>query len=963
VSADASDPPVVVVVVTRDPGDWFEDTLASLAAQDHANLSVLVVDAGSTRDPTARVAAQLPGAVMHRVTAPLTWGCAANEALAVVAGASHYLLCHDDVALAPDATRLLVEEALRRNAGVASPKLVDWQDPERLLAVGLGADRVGVVHGLIERGELDQSQHDTVRDIFVAPGAATLVRSDLFRSLGGFDTAVSEQGEDLDFCWRAHLAGARVVVVPAARVRHLEAGSTSPEASGAAGRAGTLTDRHRLRTVLSCYSGRNLLWILPLLVVQTATGAVADLGAGHPSRAAGRVAALFGAVGDPATLRRVRGRIQRQRRLSDRDLRRLQSRGDARFRAWTRARLHHLETGRTRAGAPGPAGDGEATGTVPTPDRRWPLLVAGVLLVLLVIGSRGLFGHDLPAIGQIPDTSAGIGAWWRGWWATWQPAGLGRTGPSPPALAFLVVAGGLSLGALGTLQHILVLGPLLVGPLGIYRAARRWGSPRGSLAATVAYVVIPLPYNALAGGDWSGLLAYAAAPWVIDRLAELSAGRTLPSEGRTLPSEGRTLASDGRTGAGAAAPGLFGLGLLTGLVGAFVPSFILVVPVVGAALALGALLVASVRSAARVAAGALVAGAAGLGLLLPWSIGVVRTPAAMFGAPAGPAGRLGFASLLRLHTGPFGSGPLGWGLLVAAALPLLTGRAWRLGWAARLWAVMLVSVGWAWLGLEGRLPVPPVEVVLAPAGAALALLVALGVASFEVDLPDYRFGWRQGASAIAAAGVALSVLPFVGGISGGRWKLPSAGSSQVLAGEETPDPSAAVSRLLWIGAPRALPLASTPLPGGQAWATSSEGPPDVVEEWAGGRPRGAALFRRDIALAEDGLTTDLGHLLAPLGVRYVVLPNHNAPSGSGAVATPTSAPIESGLSLQTDLDQIALDTNFTVYANAAWRPDLRPHRGTSLVDRSAQVLVVGVWVELIVVALDRGRGRRRSPPL
>jgi GT2 family glycosyltransferase len=948
VTADPSDPPVVVVVVTRDPGDWFEETLASLAAQDHANLSILIVDAGSTRDPTARVAARLPGAVVHRVAVPLPWGCAANEVLGVVAGASHYLLCHDDVALAPDVTRLLVDEALRRNAGVASPKLVAWQDPRRLLAVGLGADRVGVVHGLIERGELDQNQHDTVRDIFVAPGGATLVRADLFRSLGGFDAGVPDRGEDLDLCWRAHLAGARIVVVPAARVRHLEAESTGPEEPGGAERAGTRTDRHRMRTVLSCYSGRNLLWVLPLLVAQTGAGAFADLGAGRPRRAAGRVAALAEAVGDPGTLLAVRRRIQRQRRRSDRQVRRLQSRGSARFRAWTRARLHRLERGAVAA-APGPRGDGRISGDGAATGWRPPLLVAGLLIVLLTIGSRGLLGHDLPAIGQLPDTSSGIGSWWRGWWDTWQPAGLGRAGPSPPALVLLVVVGTLGLGAFGTLQHLLVLGPLLLGPFGAYRAARRWGSPRGRLAAAVVYAVIPLPYNALAGGEWSGLLTYAAAPWLIDRLARLSEGRTLFSEGRTLFSEGRT-----RPGAG-----LLGLGLLTGLVGAFVPAFVLVVPVVGIALALGTVLVASIRPAVRIAVGALAGGAIGLGLLLPWSLGVVTTPAAMFGAPAGPAGRLSFASLLRLHTGPFGSGPLDWGLLAAAALPLLTGRSWRLAWAGRLWVVMLVSVGWAWLGLRGRVPVPPVEVVLAPAGAALALLVGLGVSAFELDLPDYRFGWRQGASALAAAGVVLSVLPFVGGITGGRWKLPGAGSAQVLAGEESPDPSGAVSRLLWIGAPRALPLASTPLPGGQAWATSSEGPPGLVDEWAGGRPRGAKVFQRDIVLAENGLTTNLGHLLAPLGVRYVVLPNHNAPSGTDAVATPTSGRIESGLSLQTDLDQIALDPNYTVYENAAWAPDLRPHRPTSLVDRTGQVLLVLVWGELIVAALDR---RRRPGP-
>src|SRR5207237_895784 len=124
-----SAPPVVAVVVASDPGDWLEQTLAALGAQDYPNFSALAVDAGT----------------------------------------------------------------------------------------------VGVAHPLVERGELDQEQHDGVRDVFAVPGACTLVRSDLFTSLRGFDVVMADHGSDVDLCWRAQALGARVMVAPAARVRHLEA--------------------------------------------------------------------------------------------------------------------------------------------------------------------------------------------------------------------------------------------------------------------------------------------------------------------------------------------------------------------------------------------------------------------------------------------------------------------------------------------------------------------------------------------------------------------------------------------------------------------------------------------------------------------------------------------------------------------------------------------------------------------
>ena len=161
----------------------------------------------------------LPEAHLRRLESNPGFATAADEVMAAVQGAAFYLFCHDDVRLDPDTVRLLVEEAYRSNAGVVGPKLVEWDNPRRLLAVGMGADRYGQPVHYVERGDLDQAQHDAVRDAFYVPGAATLVRSDLFEALDGYDPEMSVHGEDLDLCWRAHVAGARVIVAPAARVR------------------------------------------------------------------------------------------------------------------------------------------------------------------------------------------------------------------------------------------------------------------------------------------------------------------------------------------------------------------------------------------------------------------------------------------------------------------------------------------------------------------------------------------------------------------------------------------------------------------------------------------------------------------------------------------------------------------------------------------------------------------------
>jgi GT2 family glycosyltransferase len=919
----------VAVVVTCDPGSWFEQALSSLAHQDYPNLSVLMIDAASEDDPTSRVAEVIPGAFVSRLDRRVGFGRAANEVLKLVEGASHYLFCHDDVLLAPDAVRALIEEAFRSNAGIATPKFVQWDHPDRLLAVGATADKVGVLQDLVDPGELDQQQHDAVREAFVAPGGATLIRADLFRAIGGFNATIDQFGEDLDLSWRARTAGARVVVVPEARVLHLQAVRSGQrrgwQTPASQKRAAQLSDEHRVRTMLSCYRWHNLVWILPLAVFYMLGESATRLLQGRPGDAFHTVTSFAGGLRSPRRLWRSRLRIQRNRQTGDAEIRRLQARGNARLRAFLRARVDNVREGLPPAPVAASAGegresrfwagrriltetgDGTRTGRSAAPGEgaatnwRVSVIVAAVLLAVLLFGSRSLLGHDLPAVAQIPDTSGGWSALWRSWWSTWQQSGLGVSAPSAPALALLGVLGTLLFGAVGTLQHVVVLGTLVMGPLGAYRGARWWGSRRGRLAALIAYAVVPLPYNALARGHWPAMVAYAAAPWVLAALGRLSGQIPFP------------VTRAGRTGGR-----VIGLGLLVAVTASVVPSFLFVVPLLGVALVAGSALAGRVRQAGQMLGAALGATLVAIVLLLPWSATVLGSRTATLGVGGGPTARLGLGQVLRFDTGPVGHGVVGWALLVVAALPLIIGRGWRLEWATRLWVVAIVFFGLTWAGLRGWIPALPAEVGLAPAAAALAASTALGAVAFELDLPGYRFGWRQLAAGVAGVALAVSAVPMLMASGQGRWHLPSQDASSALA--FLPDNHAGDYRVLWVGAPDALPLASRPLSPGIGYAASYNGEPTLAYLWITGRQGAQPVLASDLRLVQSRLTTKLGHLLAPAAIRYIVVPNHNGPTGSGAAPVVTPGSLLAGLQLQTDLQVVNADANYTVYQNAAWGP-------------------------------------------
>lgn len=1016
-------PPVVAVMVVRDPGPWFEDALSALAQQDYPALSILVVDAASAEDPTDRVAAAVPSAFVRRLHNDPGYAAAANEVLKVVKGASHLLFVHDDVAPAPDAVRLMLEAAYRGNAGIATPKLVDWDHPERLLALGESADALGRPVALVEPGELDQGQHDSEHEVLVAPGACLLVRADLFQRLNGFDKALTLGGEDVDLCWRAAVAGARTLTAPAARVRHRAALTTGGRRSPL-GDVRVLGLRHRLRAALVAAPSITFPITMVIAVGTAIVEAAVAVALGR------REAARLAVVTVGANLRSLGSLLAARRRLSA-----LRKTGDP---AAVRRLL--AKRGRFKAAVRVAAADelDERTGAQLLRDSfggwwlrglRHQFTVLALIGFVLLVGSRHLISGPLPHLGSLAPLPEDPMHLLRAHLAGARPAGMGGVGFVPAAFPLLGLAGIGLLGGTGLVGLLLVLGTLASGVLGAARLARPIGNGRATAAATVTYAAMPLWPDALSEGRLPGLVAYAVAPWLLLRLFRATG---LPPFGADAPPEDGGTRDVGLAEAARRArrraevrrpvPALVGAGVggrdggpedmgplfepfapgeLEGLDGppltgrdrgatsgealtevgaqhaldemgafdedvelddlsrarvhhrgvaarrldpppapvrtrlqqatgmavvlavatALAPSVLPAAAVATLAL-LAAVLVAGQAAGVVRAARTAVLGAVGALLLLsPWSADVFRAGqwSALTGAPGPAADAPRMFDLVRFSTGPFPVGPLPLLLLAAALLPLATGRSWRTTWAARCWMVALGTIAAAFVFGRGWLGVTPLDAgVLLPFGAAaIALAVALGAAAFEVDLRGHSFGWRQLVSLAAAAAVAVGCMPMLVGVHSGRWGAPSRSHADVLSW--MPDLVAeGPFRVLWVGDPAALPLTGWHLEDGLAFATSRNGPPTAADQWAGPRRGVDEQLAGPIRSARRSDLVDLGRRLAPLGVRYVVVPLRAAPVD--AVERPVPADLPAALRAQVDLRQIDTNPSMLVFENAAWAP-------------------------------------------
>jgi GT2 family glycosyltransferase len=858
-----STPSVLAVLVVRNGARWLRECLRSLAAQRYPRFGVVAVDNAST-DGSRELLVQALGE--RRVLGldedrGLAGALRAAAELPAVKAADYLLILHDDVALAPDAVARLVEAAERieglEHVGVVGPKVVDWDDPRVLRDVGRSVDPFGHPYNPLQEGERDQGQYDRVLEVLFVSSCAMLVSSEAWERTGPFDERYGGHHDDLDFCWRARVAGFRVVMTPLAVVRHAEAATRGQRATEHRRRSPRYyAERAALASMLKDYGLLTLLWLLPLSVV-VGLVRLALLALGRRFEDAYDLLAAWGwnVLHLPGTLRR-RVRAQAVRRVRDRHVRRFMA-------SWLQVprwleRAEALLEERFEIGEEAEEEAPRLRERVTSFAAAHPVLVAsafalglGAFAVRHLLGVDVLQGGALAAFPQRPD------AFWHELTAGVRSTVLGGSQPASPALAAL---GGLSWAALGEpalAQKILLAALPPIAAVSMYRAmARQTRRPGPAVVAALAYGLSGITLWAFSEGRLATLVLLAVLPAAWDRLETLFARDPAERWGRIVVGLGVALA----------------IGLVVDP-GAVLPVLLVVV----------ALLLGGRRRARGLAL-------AGLGLLcgaalgLPIALEVVRAPEAAL------ASYVGTTDPWRVLRFVPGGGPGTW--VVAGFLPLAAiscfaivgaehrGRAWR----ALLLLLGGVGLGWAsaarWL--------PPAltnqPAYLALAAVAAAALVGFGLATLGARLGREAFGARQVVAfvlsivlALGFGGQALQVV--LGGWDVGRDGLPPAWP---LIDASAPGPF----RIVWFGAPGG---GRFPAPGGDPMGVLEAGEASIrygITDRAGvsaldiGRARygpGYGFLREALAEIVAGSTRHAGALLAPLGVRFLVAAEGDVP--------------------------------------------------------------------------------------
>ena len=537
---------VSALLVSHDGARWLPAVIEGLRAQLTAVDDVVIVDTTS-RDGSADLLHDAFGEV---VTAPGSTSFPAAVALGLDrlrerGSSSEWVwILHDDANPDPGAlAALLAAAAADPEVDILGPKLREWPSLKRLLELGVTISGTGRRETGLERGEYDQGQHDEIREVLAVNTAGMLVRRSVLEELGGLDPQLPIFGNDIDFGWRAAMAGHRTVVVPDAIVFHAEAAHRGIRRTPLTGRHTHYQERRAaLYTLLVNARRRSLLWLTVRLAFGTVLRMIGFLLVRAVGEALDDLAALLSIYTHPGEVRAARRARRARGPLVEERARPLLAPWWLPYRhgldflgdlvaAATNQAQDVAERRRIAAAEHAPASTvarprvqedelTEDTGAVARFLTNPIALALAVIVVAALVGAREAFGEV--AGGGLSPVPSGVSDWWRLQTETWHPLGTGTAVPapayllplallatllggSPSAAVSVVLVLAVPAGLWGAWRFLRVVGRL-VTPTGAPRWALLWGS--------VTWALVPVASGAWGDGRLGVVVVAALLPWL-----------------------------------------------------------------------------------------------------------------------------------------------------------------------------------------------------------------------------------------------------------------------------------------------------------------------------------------------------------------------------------------------------------------------------------------------------------------
>ena len=225
-----------IVILNYNTRDYLRKFLPGLLASCKGlDAQVIVADNASSDGSRELMQKEFPEVPLIPLAENYGFTGGYNRALAQVE-AEYYLLINSDIEVPEGWLDPLLEWMDGHpRCGACGPKLLSYHQRshfEYAGAAGGKLDRLGYPFcrgRILQRVEQDLGQYDTPARVLWVSGACLLVRSSVWKDLGGLDERFFAHMEEIDLCWRMQLRGWDVCIVPDSFVYHIGGGTLPNE--------------------------------------------------------------------------------------------------------------------------------------------------------------------------------------------------------------------------------------------------------------------------------------------------------------------------------------------------------------------------------------------------------------------------------------------------------------------------------------------------------------------------------------------------------------------------------------------------------------------------------------------------------------------------------------------------------------------------------------------------------------
>lgn len=245
-------PMVSAIIVNYNGRQWLQRCLDSLIGQTYKELEIIVVDNASTDDSIDYIRTHYPQVVLVLSDDNSGFANGVNQGIASARG-QDILLFNTDAWVEYDFVEKLNQERRDRQLDLIAPNENNYENTiHQRFSTTL--DVIGY-----------PARRPPVRDSLYLQGVCMLFSAELYRETGGLDNDYFMYYEETDWCWRLQLFGKHIAYSNSLFIHHAGSGTTGKNINR---NAFLWRNQNCLQTLLKNLRWYNLVWILPLYLVQ-----------------------------------------------------------------------------------------------------------------------------------------------------------------------------------------------------------------------------------------------------------------------------------------------------------------------------------------------------------------------------------------------------------------------------------------------------------------------------------------------------------------------------------------------------------------------------------------------------------------------------------------------------------------------------------------------------------------------